>query len=1119
MKKILSVIFFLFILSSLSWAGHSTTVINCNDSGTGSLRQILSEAIAGDQITFALTTLDATSICSTGETYPGLVTNEATGKSWFRIIINSGMAIVGKDGIVIDGSTQPNLPTSEAYNPSGPNVELRANGSIDMLNLNSNNLTVEGLALNRTGANLGTLINISGANNCQIRACYLGTTATGEARSPNSSLVGISIYGLSDSNKVGDGTAAGRNVISGCSSNGISMNGTAVTYTEILGNYIGTNASGTAAINNSIGILVGTTTSNTKIGNGTAGGRNIISGNSDGISFNAPTATNEVLDNYIGTNFEGTSALPNNTGISFTNGKFAKIGNGRENGRNIISGNTSCGLLFSEIGSTNNEVLGNFIGTDVDGNNPVANQYGVYFQEGASNNKIGNGESGGGNTISGNSLQGIIFYSNSNNNEVLGNYIGTTANGQTALPNNSGVVLLGGSSYNLIGDGTDGGRNIISGNDAIGIKIYETNTNSNEAKGNYIGLNSSGTTLGNGQDGVYIYNGASFNKIGPGNYIANNGTAPTHYGILVDGATNVASNELITQNQIFGNLSGAIKLTNNGNQGILAPTISSANRSIPTGLTSISGTGAPSGGVVEVFRANGTQCDNYLGTTTANGSGVWSLSVAGVNSGEAVTATSTRNNSETSELSVPKAVINTIFAGYQPDNEISKNDGYIGLGILNTDGTSQTKTSTIIAASSETYYVRINNSGNISDEAKVVASGSGAGWNATFYDAETGGNDITSQVLSTGGWISSSLSSAESKVIRFIVAYTGTSLSTLEVLVTSTSTIDATKSDAVKATTTGLPLADNFSLTLPSSSTAGVSFSSTITARKADGTTQTTVTGTTALSVDSGTISPISILASAFTSGVWTGNLNLLTPGRRTITATNGLATGTALITIYNATREYSSSDLGVPGMSISIPAGTASSDVTATVAEDMSPHTAPAGHSFDGRAYTITFSTTDLLLPITVTMPITSTSLIEPMIFVWNGTSWVRTTVTVTARTSTSITFTTTASGVYAVMGASSGNLFRVGPNPYNPNNGSLRIWYWLESSKETSIYIMDLSGTLVYKQTYTTGTNGAQAGENNVEYNGKTSWGDVLGNGVYLYKIVQDGKSVGGGKLAIIK
>jgi hypothetical protein len=104
--------------------------------------------------------------------------------------------------------------------------------------------------------------------------------------------------------------------------------------------------------------------------------------------------------------------------------------------------------------------------------------------------------------------------------------------------------------------------------------------------------------------------------------------------------------------------------------------------------------------------------------------------------------------------------------------------------------------------------------------------------------------------------------------------------------------------------------------------------------------------------------------------------------------------------------------------------------------------------------------------------------------------------------------------------MAALDSNLVRFGPNPYNPNvDGNARIWYWLPSDKDTSIYIIDLSGTLVWKQTYIAGTNGGQSGENNVEFDGKTAWGNVLGNGVYLYKIVQDGKSVGGGKIAIIK
>ena len=43
--------------------------------------------------------------------------------------------------------------------------------------------------------------------------------------------------------------------------------------------------------------------------------------------------------------------------------------------------------------------------------------------------------------------------------------------------------------------------------------------------------------------------------------------------------------------------------------------------------------------------------------------------------------------------------------------------------------------------------------------------------------------------------------------------------------------------------------------------------------------------------------------------------------------------------------------------------------------------------------------------------------------------------------------------------------------------------------------------------------------SGENTVEYDGRSAWGDILANGVYLYKIIQDNKVVGSGKISIIK
>lgn len=108
---------------------------------------------------------------------------------------------------------------------------------------------------------------------------------------------------------------------------------------------------------------------------------------------------------------------------------------------------------------------------------------------------------------------------------------------------------------------------------------------------------------------------------------------------------------------------------------------------------------------------------------------------------------------------------------------------------------------------------------------------------------------------------------------------------------------------------------------------------------------------------------------------------------------------------------------------------------------------------------------------------------------------------------------------GTVLVAGATPANMVRFGPNPFNPSSGSGVFWYHLDSSNETTIYLLDLSGTVVWKAVYPSGGAGGSEGANSVTYDGRTSWGDVLGNGVYIFKVVQGGKSVGGGKIAVIK
>jgi hypothetical protein len=716
-----------------------------------------------------------------------------------------------------------------------------------------------------------------------------------------------------------------------------------------------------------------------------------------------------------------------------------------------------------------------------------------------------------------------IYNTGTNSNEVLGNYIGLGSDGSTIVANKgTGIYIWPGPKYNTIGNGTAGGINVISGNEWFGVIIAGSGSERNTLNKNYIGTDAAGTAnKGNAGIGVSINTGAAYNTVGPNNTIAYNGASVLLPGIRVQGAT--TSHETITQNSIFDNYAFGISLESGANQGIPDPTIASAGYSQPVSILTITGN-SQANALVEVFKSQGNQGKTYLGNTTANGAGNWTASISGsFTTADAVTVTQTDTNNNTSSFAATREVtISTTYA-YQPDNLIGSlvtGGDYVGEGIFNADGTNQTKTQSFTCGDSATFYIKIKNAGNMTDYAIITGTGSLDSWAVTYYDALTGGSDITSQITGSG-WATGSLASTETKEIRVVANYSGTISATKEILVTSTSSVDGVTKDAVKATAQAQAVValDHFNVTAPASAIAGCAFSLTVTGKDSSNNTVSSISGTTSLSVETGTIGPTSIDSSAFSAGAWTGNITLSALGNRTVTVTNGSATGSATILVSNATREYTSTELGIAGMSITVPAGAVTVEVTIAASEVNSPADPPSGYKIGGKVFNIgcTPSTT-FLLPVTVTIPIEG-PLKAPRVYYWTGTEWSSSGITVISNTSTSLTFTTSHFTTFASFGALPANLVRFGPNPYNPNNGSGRFWYWLDADAETSIYLIDLGGTIVWKQSYSSGQHGGRSGENNIEFKGQTAWGDALGNGVYLYKIVQSGKSIGGGKIAVIK
>jgi hypothetical protein len=215
---------------------------------------------------------------------------------------------------------------------------------------------------------------------CLVLGNLIGTDLTGASAVPDS-VYGIDVEGSGVT--IGGTSANSGNVISGNRSGGIMVGAPCL----IEGNLIGTNAGGTAAVQNPYGIFVGGSSAVTggpgaTIGGTSAGASNVISGNSlAGVYIDASCL---VLGNLIGTDLTGTKSVQSTTGaldtgiIVATSG--ATIGGTSAGAANVISGNGADGI---DVGASC-LVEGNRIGTDTTGANPVPNQgMGVFVDDGS----------------------------------------------------------------------------------------------------------------------------------------------------------------------------------------------------------------------------------------------------------------------------------------------------------------------------------------------------------------------------------------------------------------------------------------------------------------------------------------------------------------------------------------------------------------------------------------------------------------------------------------------------------------------------------------------------------------------------------------------------------------
>lgn len=305
---------------------------------------------------------------------------------------------------------------------------------------------------------------------------YIGTNVSGTASLANVEH-GVAIYGEATDNIVGGATPQERNLISGNGQAGVVLYSQGTLGNQVIGNYVGTDASGTTSVPNLWGVFIGEGAANNTVGGTVSGTRNLISGNGEtGVRIeDSETVSNTVLGNYIGTNFSGTVSLPNEYGVVVGFGATNNtIGGCTSEARNLISGNSLAGVVIWDAGDTSgNQVLGNYIGTDVSGTASLPNRWGVYIASGATNNMIG-GDPGVGNLISGNGESGVwIQDAGTSANQVPGNFIGASAG--------YGVFIGSGATSNTIGV-----SNTIVYNALAGVVVSGTNTLYNTVTRNVI---------------------------------------------------------------------------------------------------------------------------------------------------------------------------------------------------------------------------------------------------------------------------------------------------------------------------------------------------------------------------------------------------------------------------------------------------------------------------------------------------------------------------------------------------------------------------------------------------------------------------------------------------------
>ncbi len=427
----------------------------------------------------------------------------------------SALPTIRASGFTLNGFTQ--MLHSGDQNTSGPEVVIDGTNAGDYVSgvhiLKGSNNIIRSIGIQNFKSS-GIFIEGPGNQNNVVDYCHIGVTADGTTQAGNQN-EGITITRGAKATWVG-GTVVRGNVISGNKYRGIGVWDAGTDNTFIFGNKVGPNRAVTASLTpEGHGISIVNGPKGTKIQN------NTISGNKlQGIDlWGAGTDSTLIQGNWIGVDGTGNVGLPNATGITIqapaeapAAPKNTTIGGNTAALRNIISGNTGSAIWAGHVTLTGVTISGNWIGTGANGVSAVGNGGTAIVVSDGSNIKIGGITSGERNVIANNTGHGIGLWRVSIP-FVQGNWIGYNANRGNA-GNTSIGIYLDDCVGPRIGGTTFDQRNYIGNTGSHGIGLWN-NTRDGFIQGNQIGIG----TLGNSSapitgDGIVMTNGSRNNTIG-----------------------------------------------------------------------------------------------------------------------------------------------------------------------------------------------------------------------------------------------------------------------------------------------------------------------------------------------------------------------------------------------------------------------------------------------------------------------------------------------------------------------------------------------------------------------------------------------------------------------------